>query len=318
VGATSYALFSDSAAQSYFQGGVGIGVSNPGAQLDVTTSTVIYAGRFAQSGVAVNNTAIYGSSTGAGTNNFGGDFAASGSTTNYAIRGNASGAATNNYGAFLSCSGATNNYGLRINSPVASANNWAIYSDAAAQSYFAGKVGIAVVAPVYPLDVLGGGTSGVAGNFVQTGTAANSYGVYSSALGAATTNAAVYAIASGAANNFGVQSNVAIGANNYNIYASGTAQNYFNGDVVITGDGVFPALRADNVALIKGGISGVCLEVRSTTGAFLLPRMTTAQRDAGGGPTSNATNGMLIFNTTTVKYEAYNATLATWAAFASG
>lgn len=42
------------------------------------------------------------------------------------------------------------------------------------------------------------------------------------------------------------------------------------------------------------------LEVESTTGAFLLPRMTTGQRDA-----LTAVNGMVIYNSTTNKIEGY-------------
>ena len=42
------------------------------------------------------------------------------------------------------------------------------------------------------------------------------------------------------------------------------------------------------------------LEIDSTTGAFLLPRMTTAERNA-----LTAVNGMVIYNTTTTQLEAY-------------
>lgn len=44
------------------------------------------------------------------------------------------------------------------------------------------------------------------------------------------------------------------------------------------------------------------LEIASTTGALLLPRMTTVQRNA-----MTAANGMLIYNTTTAKLEGYEA-----------
>jgi hypothetical protein len=43
-------------------------------------------------------------------------------------------------------------------------------------------------------------------------------------------------------------------------------------------------------------------EVNGTTGAVLLPRLTTAQRDA-----LTPTNGMILYNTTTDKLQAYAA-----------
>lgn len=58
------------------------------------------------------------------------------------------------------------------------------------------------------------------------------------------------------------------------------------------GQGVFGALVPTNAACI--------LEVQSTVGAFVLPRMTTAQRDAMG---ANIIDGMVIYNTTTTQKE---------------
>ena len=46
--------------------------------------------------------------------------------------------------------------------------------------------------------------------------------------------------------------------------------------------------------------SSAALEISSTTGALLMPRMTTAQRDALTG-----VNGMLIYNTSTSRFEGY-------------
>lgn len=45
------------------------------------------------------------------------------------------------------------------------------------------------------------------------------------------------------------------------------------------------------------------LEIKSTTGGFLAPRMTQAQRDA---LTASAAIGLMIYNTTTNSYETYN------------
>jgi hypothetical protein len=46
---------------------------------------------------------------------------------------------------------------------------------------------------------------------------------------------------------------------------------------------------------------GAALEVNSTTGAVLMPRMTTVQRDA----IPNPTGGMMIFNTDSMKFQGY-------------
>ena len=52
--------------------------------------------------------------------------------------------------------------------------------------------------------------------------------------------------------------------------------------------------------------ASAALEVSSTTGGLLLPRMTTAQRDAIGSPAA----GLMIFNTTTSKFQGYDG--STW------
>lgn len=78
------------------------------------------------------------------------------SGTNYGLTSTLSGAATANYGAYLSATGATTNVGLNIVTTSAAANNWAIYSAAAAQSYFAGNIGIGQTAPTAVLHLKAG------------------------------------------------------------------------------------------------------------------------------------------------------------------
>ena len=63
--------------------------------------------------------------------------------------------ATINTGAYINASGGTTNYGARIIGPTSGANNYAIYSDATAQSYFAGNVGIGATSPSDRLTVVG-------------------------------------------------------------------------------------------------------------------------------------------------------------------
>lgn len=54
-----------------------------------------------------------------------------------------------------------------------------------------------------------------------------------------------------------------------------------------------------NLGFTTGLTASAALEVRSTLGAFLLPRMTTTQRDA-----LTATDGMMVYNTSTNKVQA--------------
>ncbi len=73
------------------------------------------------------------------------------------------------------------------------------------------------------------------------------------------------------------------------------------------GSGNFVAGSITAVTSVLVGATGspatsTALEVRSTTGAFLLPRMTTTQRDA-----LTPVSGMLILNSTTDRIEGYMA-----------
>src|SRR5579859_3288396 len=65
-----------------------------------------------------------------------------------------------------------------------------------------------------------------------------------------------------------------------------------------------PAYGNDNIPTptqVGGRNVSACVEIQSTDGAFLLPRMTTVQRDAVAVPT----NGMMIYNTTTNEINSY-------------
>jgi hypothetical protein len=99
-------------------------------------------------------------------------------TVNYAVMGQAAGSASANTGVYANAYNGASNYGVRIVNPPASANNWAIYSDASAQSYFSGSIGIGTLAPSQKLDV--NGNIRVTGNISKTGqSAATDLGLYS-------------------------------------------------------------------------------------------------------------------------------------------
>jgi len=101
-------------------GNVGIGTTTPGSRLEV----------------------LPGGGQGINCLNNGGA-----GTVNYAVMAQAAGSASANTGLYANAYNGTTNYGVRIVNPPAAANSWAIYSDATAQSYFAGNIGIGTTAP---------------------------------------------------------------------------------------------------------------------------------------------------------------------------
>jgi hypothetical protein len=79
--------------------------------------------------------------------------------------------------------------------------------------------------------------------------------------------------------------------------------------IELTHDGVDGIIRTDSgdIALLPAGNVGIgtaspqgALDVNSTTGALIVPRMTTTQRNA-----LTAVNGMIIYNTTTNQFNFY-------------
>ena len=94
----------------------------------------------------------------------------------------------------------------------------------------------------------------------------------------------------------------------YDIYASSAG--FFIRDRIAT-----PAPGVGRIAIDSSGrvlfggqsfTSSAAMQVSSTTGGFLPPKMTTTQRDAIASPVS----GLMIYNTTTNQMQFYNGT--TW------
>ncbi|OHB77363.1 MAG: hypothetical protein A2Z34_11500 [Planctomycetes bacterium RBG_16_59_8] len=78
-----------------------------------------------------------------------------------------------------------------------------------------------------------------------------------------------------------------------------------NGKVILaTGTGPSSRLAVNNAGNIGIGTTSpatsAMLDVSSTTGAILIPRMTTAQRNA-----LTAANGMIVYNTSTNAFNFY-------------
>jgi hypothetical protein len=184
----------------------------------------------------------------------------------YTANGGAAGAGstvTNQYGFFVAngLSQATNNYGFYGNLTASGSSNWNIYANGTAPNYMAGSLGIGTTSLTgYTLRV-GKNLTGAA---VSYQVAAN-YTVQSDVSGARTfqsapstqataftlgslyhfvaevpgvgagstiTNQYGFLAANGlevATNNYGFASSIASGANNWNIYSSGTAKNYLAG-----------------------------------------------------------------------------------------
>jgi hypothetical protein len=81
------------------------------------------------------------------------------------------------------------------------------------------------------------------------------------------------------------------GTTSWGLYVDPAIHNYMAGDLVVGGTPVSDDTPSN---------SNVAIEVKSTTKALLLSRMTSTERDA-----MTAINGMLIYNTTTNKFQGY-------------
>lgn len=92
---------------------------------------------------------------------------------------------------------------------------------------------------------------------------------------------------SGATNNYAFQGGVPAAANSYNLYMSGTADNFLQGSLGIGSSSI-------NASAL--------LDVQSTTKGVRMPNMTTVQKNAIASPAA----GLMIFDTTLAKLCVYS------------
>jgi len=90
--------------------------------------------------------------------------------------------------------------------------------------------------------------------------------------------------------------------NRWGIYLNDPSQNYLSGGLLI-------GQKSTTVRTSNLPVTSAALELNSTTGALLLSRMTTTQRNA-----LTAVNGMIIYNTTDSQFQCYT---SAWAACAN-
>ena len=81
-----------------------------------------------------------------------------------------------------------------------------------------------------------------------------------------------------------------------------------SGDVTVTGDATITGTMAVGTTAVA--VTGAALEVASTTGGFLPPRMDNTQRDAIGSEGDGPPAGLIIWSTTNSQVQYYNG--STW------
>lgn len=219
-------------------------------------------------------------------------------SSSYLIYGTKTGAATNNYGIYLDVSGATNNYAIAINA------GRVIFGSSTGQT-IGGTAGHQILGTTAATTVLALGrwdasATGPAIHFVKSRNAtigSNTIVQNNDQLGAvrfyaddgtdfATEGARIEAAVDGTPGTDDLPTRI--------VFAT-------------TADGA--STTSDRVVINSSGIVGIgttspnassILDLTSTIGALLVPRMTTAQRDA-----LTAANGMIIYNTTTATMQGY-------------
>jgi hypothetical protein len=219
-----------------------------------------------------------------------------------------------------SCVGATNNFGF-VGSIPSAANNWNLYMDGTANNYLACSLGIGTTSSLLSVNNLWVAKSMTGGTTVNnitsngtiqsdvtsaaryytsivttaatTFTVSNIYHFFADqgtfGAGSTVTNQYGFSVNSsliGATNNYAFSSILSSGSGRWNLYMSGTAQNYLAG--------------ALSIGVTTANASAL-LQVDSTTQGVLFPRMTTTQKNAISSPAV----GLIIYDTTLNKLCVY-------------
>jgi len=297
-------VFSAKSASQYLRGNVGIGTLSPTQKLDVAGTAQMTGFKMptsASSGYVLTSDAsgvgtwqAAGGIGGSGTANYIPKFTAPTTLGNSAIyqSGSSVGIGTTSPSYRLDIympSGSSESGALRIQNSNNLAGNigiQAVVNGVGTANYGAHiKVENAVTVGygIWANVENGGGNSNFGGYFSASGSGGNwNYGVQGAAsVPGAGVNYGVSGVATNATNNYGVYGQASGGTNNW--------AGYFNGNLYASG----------NVGIGTTSPQGA-LDVNSTTGAFIVPRMTTTERDA-----LSAVNGMIIYNTTTNQFNFY-------------
>jgi len=147
----------------------------------------------------------------------------------------------------------------------------------------------------------GRSTTASGGSSTAFGNSTTASGDYSTAFGRSTTASGRYSTVFGY--NTIAHDYLETTLGQYNIIGTGSAISYVNTDNLFTiGNGASDTERSNAFQIKKNGNTTIFggLEVSTTTDAFIVPRMTTTERDALVG-----VNGMIIYNTTTNQFNFY-------------
>jgi len=239
---------------------------------------------------------------------------------------------TNQYGFFADASltGATNNFGFFSNIAAGTAQ-YNFYAQGTADNYFAGKVGIgtppqsteslrvsptaSAVAATYgirELTIIDQATTTTAGGILsQTNilspaavtTLYRFYALQNTFTGTVTTQYGFVADSNltGATNNYGFVSNIPAAANRYNIYSSGTADNYFAGSIGV-GNAPSANVIVDVTKAQTGATSGFTFNARMNPAADVT--------NLSYGYITFAINGVGTSTTTFIHYTANQGTFS--------
>jgi hypothetical protein len=335
ISGAHYAIYQqDATAESFFAGSIGIGAGIAGTETlriakNLTGGTSAY-GTYSPALVKSDVTSsayIHGTQPSTDAAAF-----VLGSLLHYSAAQGTIGAGssiTNQYGFNASSTliGATNNFGF-LSNLAAGTGRWNFYASGTADNFFAGKVGLGTAADSVTnfrvaIDMTGGtAVVGMANNgkiksdatgnsfyygsttsteaTAFTSTSIAGYKAAQGVFGAGSTVTAQYgfqadATLTGATNNFGFWSNIVAATGRWNFYASGTALNYFAGNILRSQP---TPSTADSTATITVAQIATRIITSTTAAAVSMTLPTGALTDIGfQTPPNDASHDWTVINT---------------------